>query len=103
MSLFTNSDINNLIDTNTQPKYNLSIPCRSGGMADALRSGRSVRKGVWVQIPPSAPDCTGGQAMAPISRARSSVRIERSPAEAEGVGSGPTERALTFPHTPAQW
>ena len=24
-------------------------------MADALRSGRSIRKGVWVQIPPSAP------------------------------------------------
>src|SRR3990172_10182023 len=31
---------------------------RSGGMADALRSGRSVRKGVGVQIPPSAPDYT---------------------------------------------
>ena len=28
---------------------------RSGEMADALRSGRSARKGVWVQIPPSAP------------------------------------------------
>ena len=35
--------------------------------------------------------------MAPISRARSSVRIERSPAEAEVVGSSPTERAITFP------
>jgi hypothetical protein len=30
-------------------------PGRSGGMADALRSGRSARMGVWVQIPPSAP------------------------------------------------
>jgi hypothetical protein len=29
--------------------------CRSGGMADALRSGRSARKGVGVQISPSAP------------------------------------------------
>ena len=29
--------------------------CRSGGTVDALRSGRSTRKGVWVQIPPSAP------------------------------------------------
>ena len=28
---------------------------RSGGMADALRSGRSARKGVGVQISPSAP------------------------------------------------
>jgi hypothetical protein len=28
--------------------------CRSGGMADALRSGRSVRKDVGVQISPSA-------------------------------------------------
>jgi hypothetical protein len=28
---------------------------RSGGTADALRSGRSVRRGVRVQIPPSAP------------------------------------------------
>ena len=29
--------------------------CRSGGTADALRSGRSVLKDVRVQIPPSAP------------------------------------------------
>jgi hypothetical protein len=29
--------------------------CRSGGKADALRSGRSALKGVRVQIPPSAP------------------------------------------------
>ena len=28
---------------------------RSGGTADALRSGRSTLMGVWVQIPPSAP------------------------------------------------
>lgn len=28
---------------------------RSGGTVDALRSGRSTLKGVWVQIPPSAP------------------------------------------------
>ncbi len=31
------------------------VSCRSGGMADALRSGRSVRKDVRVQISPSAP------------------------------------------------
>ena len=36
-------------------KTHLSVFSRSGGMADALRSGRSIRKGVWVQIPPSAP------------------------------------------------
>ena len=30
--------------------------CRCGGMADALASGASARKGVWVQVPPSAPD-----------------------------------------------
>ena len=29
--------------------------CRCGGMADALASGASARKGVWVQVPPSAP------------------------------------------------
>ena len=28
---------------------------RGGGMADALRSGRSVRTDMWVQLPPSAP------------------------------------------------
>ena len=28
---------------------------RCGGMADALASGASARKGVWVQVPPSAP------------------------------------------------
>jgi hypothetical protein len=52
-------------------------------MADALRSGRSVRKGVGVQISPSAP-C--------IACACSSVGLERSPAEAEVVGSSPTKR-----------
>src|SRR3989304_354543 len=44
---------------------------------------------------------TQGARAAPISRARSSVRIERSPAEAEVVGSRPTERAITFPKAPA--
>ena len=29
---------------------------RGGGMADALRSGRSVRKGMGVQLSPSAPE-----------------------------------------------
>ena len=51
-------------------------------MADALRSGRSVRKDVWVQIPPSAP-------YAPVAQ-----RIERSPAEAEVVGSNLTRRTI---------
>ena len=32
------------------------IRSRSGGTADALRSGRSARTGVGVQIPPSAPN-----------------------------------------------
>ncbi len=31
------------------------VECRSGGMADTLRSGRSERMLVGVQIPPSAP------------------------------------------------
>ena len=56
--------------------------CRSGGMADALRSGRSVRTDMWVQLPPSARAC-----------ACSSVGLECSPAEAEVVGSNPTRRA----------
>ncbi len=29
--------------------------CRSGGMADALASGASDRKVVWVQVPSPAP------------------------------------------------
>jgi hypothetical protein len=53
-------------------------------MADALRSGRSVRKGMRVQISPSAP-CTS---------ASSSVGLERSPAKAEVVGSSPTWRTI---------
>ena len=52
-------------------------------MEDALRSGRSARKGVWVQIPPSAGHC-----------ACSSAWIERSPAEAEVAGSSPARRAF---------
>ena len=36
----------------------------------------------------------GAARLAPTVRARSSVRIERSPAEAEVVGSSPTERAI---------
>ena len=76
------------------------IERRSGGTADALRSGRSARKGVWVQIPPSAPSSrqliTGRPPQAVGSRFHALVaqRIERSPAEAEAVGSSPTKRAL---------
>ena len=36
-------------------EFRARIRRRSGGMADALRSGRSVLKDVRVQIPPSAP------------------------------------------------
>ena len=50
-------------------------------MADALRSGRSVLTDLWVQIPPSA--------HAPVAQ-----RIERSPAEAEVVGSNLTRRTI---------
>ena len=32
-----------------------NLTCRCGGMADALASGASARKGVRVQVPPSAP------------------------------------------------
>ena len=53
-------------------------------MADALRSGRSVRKGMGVQLSPSAPG---------RERACSSVGLERSPAEAQVVGSSPAKRA----------
>ena len=52
-------------------------------MADALRSGRSVREDVGVQISPSAPSVG----------ACSSVGLERSPAEAQVVGSRPAKRA----------
>ena len=70
-------------------------------MADALRSGRSVRKDVRVQISPSAL-CdyskveTGGysNAVRGVHKgACSSVGLERSPAEAEVVGSRPSKRA----------
>ena len=59
-------------------------------MADALRSGRSVRKGVRVQIPPSAPVVT------PCGSVRALVAqwIERYPAEVEAVGSSPAKRAI---------
>ncbi len=53
-------------------------------MADALRSGRSELTLVWVQVPPSAP-----------LHALVAQWIERSPAEAEAVGSSPTQRATT--------
>ena len=56
-------------------------------MADALRSGRSVRKGVGVQLSPSAPEKDRRNG------ACSSIGLERSPAEAEVVGSSPTKRA----------
>ena len=36
-------------------KESFCVECRSGGMADTLRSGRSERMLVGVQIPPSAP------------------------------------------------
>src|SRR5207244_13143316 len=59
---------------------------RSGGTADALRSGRSARNGRGGSNPPFGTN----------TRARSSVWIERSPAEAEVVGSSPTERATSL-------
>ena len=36
---------------------------RCGGMADALASGASARKGVWVQVPPSAPKIPNATAL----------------------------------------
>ena len=42
------------VDSAILGRYNSKIG-RSGGMADALRSERSTRKGVRVQISPSAP------------------------------------------------
>ena len=71
------------VDTTCLRQYN-SMSRRSGGMADALRSGRSTRKGVRVQISPSAP-----------FGACSSVGLERSPAKAEVVGSSPTKRTIS--------
>ena len=62
-------------------------------MADALRSGRSVRKDVRVQISPSAL-CDYSNAVSDVYKgACSSVGLERSPAEAEVVGSRPSKRA----------
>ena len=58
-------------------------PRRSGGTADALRSGRSEHSLVWVQIPPSAPQ------LALVAQ-----RIERSPAEAEAASSSLAQRAM---------
>lgn len=34
----------------------MSKICRGGGMADALDSGSSERKFLWVQLPSPAPD-----------------------------------------------
>ena len=39
----------------TRTSSQTSYTCRCGGMADALASGASARKGVRVQVPPSAP------------------------------------------------
>src|SRR3990172_7229913 len=53
-------------------------------------------KGRGGSNPPFGTRLHMGQVRAPILRARSSVRIERSPAEAEVVGSSPTERATLW-------
>ena len=45
--------------------------CASGGMADALDSGSSARKGVGVQLPPRAPGCTDGSRGAKLRNSRS--------------------------------
>ena len=61
-------------------------------MADALRSGRSVRKGMRVQISPSAVSNlkqVEDEELAPVAQ----FGLERSPAEAEVAGSSPTRRA----------
>ena len=52
---FESSIAHHATGLNGLDEHNAGDKCRSGGMADALRSGRSIRKGVWVQIPPSAP------------------------------------------------
>ena len=67
---------------------------RGGGTADALRSGRSVRKGVRVRIPLSAPTFTTAYAVR--YHALVAQWIERCPAEAEVVGSSPAKRTI-FP------
>ena len=68
-------------------------------MADALRSGRSARNGRGGSNPPFGTNSEAYQRpclAASFLRARSSVWIERSPAEAEVVGSSPTERATSL-------
>ena len=63
--------------------------CRSGGTADALRSGRSARKGVGVQISPSARAfCYDGIGL----RALVAQWIERRVADPEVAGSSPAKR-----------
>ena len=69
---------------------------RGGGTADALRSGRSARTGVWVQIPPSAPSYIMPGSQQLIERACSSGWIERIPAEDEVVGSSPAKRTIKY-------
>ena len=89
------------------PAPRVAVTGRSGGTVDTLRSGRSARKGVWVQIPPSAPDTDTDwepgiertpSVLVPAVRALVAQWIERSPAEAEAVGSNPTERTIFRQH-----
>src|SRR3972149_3313739 len=75
-----------------RPPFNRRAPKWRNGRRAAFRA--QCPKGRGGSNPPFGTRLqTGGQSPAPTLRARSSVRIERSPAEAEVVGSSPTERA----------
>ncbi len=71
---------------------------RGGGTADALRSGRSApsgRESSNLSLGTTTDWTKCGRKWPHVTRACSSVWIERSPAEAEAVGSSPAKRATS--------
>src|SRR6476469_656257 len=69
-------------------RHNWPFPRASGGTADALRSGRSVRKGVGVQIPPRAHNEEGPPTLyrGSFFVVRTSRRIWEEPERSGGDG-----------------
>ena len=71
--------------------------CRCGGMADALASGASARKGVWVQVPPSAPKIPNATAFGIftyyIFAIHSSLTSSACPGFLEGIGNSEEGRS----------
>ena len=71
--------------------------CRCGGMADALASGASARKGVWVQVPPSAPKIPNATAFGIFTYyifvIHSSLTSSACPGFLEGIGNSEEGRS----------